>query len=55
MKTKWMLDTHGDPVGALRQFVGALWQAADLEGMLVPLNGTPNAVAGWRTSIPLSR
>ena len=45
MKTKWMLDTHGDPLGAIRKFIGVLWQAAKLEGMLVPLNGTPSDIA----------
>lgn len=45
MKTQWMLDTHGDPLGTLRQFVRTVWQGADLEGMLVPLNGSPSAIA----------
>ena len=45
MKTQWMLDTHGDPLGTLRRFVHAVWKTADLEGMLVPLNGSPNAIA----------
>lgn len=45
MKTQWILDTHGDPLGTLRQFVSAVWQRAGLQGMLVPMNGSQNAIA----------
>ena len=45
MKTQWMLDTHGDPLGTLRQFVSAVWQRGGLQGMLVPMNGSQNAIA----------
>ena len=48
MKTQWMLDTHGDPLGTLKQFLRTVWQGADLEGMLVPLNGSPSVVAEAR-------
>lgn len=44
MKTQWILDTHGDPLGTLREFVSAVWQGAGLQGMLVPLNGSQNAI-----------
>jgi formate dehydrogenase subunit beta len=45
MKTQWILDTHGDPLGTLRQFVNAVWEGAALEAMLVPLNGRQNVIA----------
>lgn len=41
MSGHWMLETHGDPLGRLQQFVEMIWQEAKLEGMLVPLNGLP--------------
>jgi len=41
MNVHWMLETHGDPLGRLQEFVDAIWQEATLEGMLVPLNGVP--------------
>jgi formate dehydrogenase subunit beta len=48
MKTQWMLDTHGDPLGTISQFIRTVWQGADLEGILVPLNRSPNAIAESR-------
>jgi len=39
MKTRWMIETHGDPLGAVRKFVQAVWQQAKLDGMLAPMNG----------------
>ncbi len=39
MDTQWMIETHGDPLGALRNFVRKLWQLSSLEGLLVPANG----------------
>ncbi len=35
----WVLNTKGDPLGAVQRFVGAVWQAAGLEAMLVPPSG----------------
>lgn len=35
----WMVNTHGNPLGALQTLLGNLWQTARLDGMLVPLNG----------------
>jgi len=40
MEAYWKLETHGDPLGALRQFVETVWKQADLDGMVVPLNGS---------------
>jgi len=40
MSAQWMLETHGQPLGRLHDFVEAIWQEAELDGMLVPLNGT---------------
>ena len=37
MKTSWMLETDGDPLGAVRQFLMELWPYAGLSGMLVPV------------------
>lgn len=40
MSTNWMIQTHGDPLGALQKFVKALWEQADLDAMIVaPSNG----------------
>ena len=36
----WMIPTHNDPLGAARQVIQTLWESADLERMLLPLNGT---------------
>jgi formate dehydrogenase subunit beta len=38
MGNHWMLDTHGDPLGAVRRLAFSLWQQARLDGMLVPLS-----------------
>src|SRR3972149_12079976 len=37
MTTQWMIQTHGDPIGTVRQFVKALWLQANLEGILAPV------------------
>lgn len=42
MNRHWMLETHGNPLGRLQQFVNAIWLAAPLEGMMVPMNGDPD-------------
>lgn len=39
MKTQWMIDTHGDPLGTVRDLVTAIWGAFDLGSMVAPLNG----------------
>lgn len=43
MNTQWIVETHGDPLGAVRRFVHAVWQRSHLDGMLVPLNGGESA------------
>ena len=40
MNTHWMIHTHGDPLGALQNFVKMLWEQTDLDAMIVaPTNG----------------
>jgi formate dehydrogenase subunit beta len=39
MSSQWMINTHGDPLGTVRDFVKTVWQTLDLKHMLVPLNG----------------
>jgi formate dehydrogenase (coenzyme F420) beta subunit len=40
MDTNWMIQTHGDPLGALQNFIGTLWEQTDLQAMVVaPGNG----------------
>jgi formate dehydrogenase subunit beta len=37
MKNSWILDTNGDPLGAVRQFLMEIWFPARLNGMVVPV------------------
>lgn len=39
MNTKWIIETHGDPLGALRRFIRAVWRQSQLDGLLAPLDG----------------
>ena len=39
MKTSWMIPTYNDPLGAVRQVIRTLWDGANLDCMLLPLNG----------------
>lgn len=39
MNTQWMIETHGDPLGTVRDLVTAIWGTFDLGSMVVPLNG----------------
>lgn len=40
MNTNWMIQTHGDPLGALQKFVRMLWEQTGLDAMVVaPSNG----------------
>ena len=40
MDTDWMIHTHGDPLGALQNFIRTLWEQTDLQAMVVaPRNG----------------
>ena len=46
MNTQWSLDTHGDPLGKVRQLIKEIWYQADLAGMLVTMSddGEPRAI-----------
>ena len=35
----WILNTHGDPLGALQNFLKAVWEKAGLEALIVSANG----------------
>jgi formate dehydrogenase subunit beta len=39
MNNYWSIETHGDPLGTLHDFIRHVWLAADLDGMLVTLGG----------------
>jgi ferredoxin len=39
MSTSWMIPTNGDPLGTVRELIGEIWKAADLDLLLAPLNG----------------
>jgi formate dehydrogenase subunit beta len=39
MSTRWILETHGDPLGSVYTFLHNVWQQLHLDGMLVPVNG----------------
>src|SRR4030042_6958351 len=39
MSNLWSLDTHGDPLGKVRDFITRIWLETGLDGMLVTMNG----------------
>jgi len=39
MNKNWMIQTHGDPLGALQKFVRTLWERTDIDVMVVAPNG----------------
>lgn len=39
MKTEWMLNTHGDPLGILRNFIHTIWVQSGWDQMMVSVNG----------------
>ena len=39
MTTQWMIQTHGDPLGKVRELIQDVWTLAHLDGMLLPANG----------------
>jgi formate dehydrogenase subunit beta len=39
MNTNWMIQTHGDPLGALQKFVKTLWEQTEMDVLVVPPNG----------------
>lgn len=43
MENNWIINTHGDPLGAVRDFVRNVWLESNLDGMLVPANGSTDA------------
>ena len=44
MTNYWTLQTHGDPLGAVRNLIQEVWSQSSLQGMLVPLNGNEHVV-----------
>jgi formate dehydrogenase subunit beta len=40
MSNYWELQTHGDPLGAVRSFMQSVWEEAGLTGLLVPPSST---------------
>ena len=45
MNNQWSLETHGDPLGKVRDFVKKVWLESNLDGMLITLNGGEEASA----------
>lgn len=45
MNNQWSLETHGDPLGKVRDFIKQIWLEYGLIGMLVTLNGGNEAHA----------
>ena len=39
MNNQWSLDSHGDPLGTVRDFIKGMWMETGLDGMLVTVNG----------------
>ena len=40
MKTSWVLDTQGDPLGTVTRFLTQIWQVQDLQGLILAASGT---------------
>lgn len=45
MNTQWMIRTHGDPLGTVRELIQDVWTLAKLDGMLLPANNSENDLA----------
>jgi formate dehydrogenase subunit beta len=45
MNTQWSFETHGDPLGKVREFITKIWLDTNLDGMLVTMNGGNEARA----------
>lgn len=45
MSEFWMIRTHGDPLGAIRELIHDIWTLADLDGMLLPVDGNEDILA----------
>jgi formate dehydrogenase subunit beta len=39
MNTNWMVQTHGDPLGALQTFVKTIWEQTGLDVLVIPPDG----------------
>ncbi len=39
MDIYWSLDTHGDPLGKVHEFIKQVWKSSHLDGMLVTMDG----------------
>jgi formate dehydrogenase subunit beta len=39
MDTQWYLETHGDPLGKVRDFISSIWLETGMQGLLVTMNG----------------
>ena len=39
MNDVWSIETHGDPLGKVRDFIAEVWLESGLDGMLVTMNG----------------
>lgn len=44
MNTQWALETGGDPLGSVQSLINSIWRQSRLDGMLVPTNGSPDAI-----------
>jgi formate dehydrogenase subunit beta len=40
-----MIETHGDPLGTIRRFINTVWEKANVDSMLVPINGSSDLSA----------
>src|SRR4030042_1865232 len=40
MVTQWLLETHGDPLGKVRDIISKIWLETGMQGMLVTMNGS---------------
>jgi formate dehydrogenase subunit beta len=45
MHNQWYIETHGDPLGQVRDLIKNIWLQSNLDGMLVTLNGDDEARA----------
>ena len=45
MSTRWKIETQGDPLGALQNLIRKIWSQAGWDGIIVPINGSPDATA----------
>ena len=43
MNNQWSIETHGDPLGKVRDLIKQIWLSSNLEGMLVTMNGSDEA------------